>query len=82
MSHFRYAQVASEAFHVSKAALEPSVKKGGDGKGLTSVYLETGGEDYLLCSLNSHHFNESLDLNFNKGEEICLRAEVTYFIFR
>ena len=77
-----YAQVAAEPFHVSKACVEPaSLKKvtgAGDREAVTSVYLENEHEEYLLCSLGSGCFNVDLDLNFNKGEKICFRAEVRF----
>lgn len=75
--NFRYAQTALEPFHISKACIEPSSLKKGDGKALTSVYLESENEEFLLCTLGSNNLNENLDLNFNKGEKICVRAEVT-----
>lgn len=78
-SYFRYAQVVAEPFHVSKACLEPSsVKKGGDGGGkpVTSVYLESDNDEFLICSLTSSNLNENLDLNFNRGEKIIIRTEV------
>ena len=71
--------MVAEPFHVSKACLEPSsVKKGGDGGGkpVTSVYLESDNEEFLICSLTSSNLNENLDLNFNRGEKICIRTEV------
>ena len=77
LSIFRYAQTALEPFHISKACVEPSsLKKGEEDGNLTAVYLESENEEFLLCTLGSSNYNESLDLNFNKGEKICVRAEV------
>lgn len=67
----RYAQVADEPFHISKACIEPASVK----KSVTSVYLENDTEEFLLCNLDSGCLNVDLDLNFNKGEKICVRAE-------
>lgn len=71
----RYAQTAAEPFHISKACIEPSSLKKAEGHGLTSVYLESESEEFLLCTLSAKNLNENLDLNFNKGEKICVRAE-------
>jgi hypothetical protein len=73
---FRYAQTAAEPFHVSKACVEPSSLKKGEGKQLTSIFLESENEEFLLCTLGSTNLNENLDLNFNRGEKICMRTEV------
>ncbi len=77
ISIFRYAQTAAEPFHISKACIEPSSLKKAEGQGLTSVYLESESEEFLLCTLSAKNLNENLDLNFNKGEKICVRAEVS-----
>ena len=75
--------MAVEAFHISKACIEPaSMKKvtgSGDRDAVTSVYLENEHEEFLLCSLASGCLNVDLDLNFNKGEKICIRAEVSLY---
>jgi Nucleoplasmin-like domain len=81
ISIFRYAQTAAEPFHISKACIEPSSLKKAEGHGLTSVYLESESEEFLLCTLSAKNLNENLDLNFNKGEKICVRAEVSKGVF-
>jgi hypothetical protein len=73
---FRYAQTDAEPLHVSKACVEPSSLKKGEGKQLTSIFLESENEEFLLCTLGSTNLNENLDLNFNRGEKICMRTEV------
>jgi hypothetical protein len=79
-SLFRYAQTVSEPFHISKACVEPSSLMKAEGKDLTSVYLENEIEEFLLCTLGSNSLNEDLDLNFNRGEKICVRTEVLSYI--
>ena len=76
----RYAQVADEGFHISKACLDPSSVKKEGGKTVTSVFLEAGDndEEFLICNLGSSNLNETLDLNFSKGEKICIKTSVRF----
>ena len=75
----RYEQLVEEAFHVSKACLEPSTSEGGK---VTSVYLEKESDEFIICNLKGNNvLSENLDLNFNAGEKICFRAEVNIFMF-
>ncbi len=72
--HFflRYEQEVEDAFHVSKACLEP----GSAGDGITSVYIESGSEEFIVSNLGSQKLSDDLDLNFILGESICFRVEV------
>merc|ERR1712080_537791 len=65
----RYEQVVDEPFHISHACLEPS-----ESDQVTSVYIETDDEEYLLCNLTNKKSNISLDLNFNFGEKIVFKT--------
>nr|ACO10974.1 46 kDa FK506-binding nuclear protein [Caligus rogercresseyi] len=65
-----YEQTVESSFHVSMAAIEASSM----GSKATSVFVEAGGDEYLICNLNSSSLNVHLDLNFIEGEKIGFRS--------
>nr|ADD24248.1 39 kDa FK506-binding nuclear protein [Lepeophtheirus salmonis] len=44
------------------------------GSKITSVFVEAGGDEFLICNLNNSNLNVHLDLNFLEGEKIGFRA--------
>jgi len=70
----RYEQTVEEAFHVSKACVEPGVNAA---KGVTSVFIEAGQDEFILTNLGKDVLADGLDLNFGEGEKICFRTSVS-----
>ncbi len=79
----RYEQLVEEPFHISKACLEPTSTGGKAGKdsnkgpNITSVFIETEGEEFLICNLTDRSLNETLDLNFTEGDKIVFKTSVS-----
>ena len=69
---FRYEQTVEDPFHISKACIEPATSKGK----ITSVYVESNDEEFLVCNLSDNILNETLDLNFNMGDKIVFKTSV------
>ncbi|CAG5116538.1 unnamed protein product, partial [Candidula unifasciata] len=69
----RYSQVVKQGFHVSMAALEVQAKKPSEN---VQVLLQHEATEYLLCTLNGNLLQQSLDLNFETGEQVsfCLNG--------
>ncbi|CAB4055099.1 FPR3_4 [Lepeophtheirus salmonis] len=65
-----YEQTVESSFHVSMAAVEATTL----GSKITSVFVEAGGDEFLICNLNNSNLNVHLDLNFLEGEKIGFRA--------
>ena len=61
-----------DPFHISKACIEPTTSKGK----ITSVYVESNDEEFLVCNLSDKILNETLDLNFNMGDKIVFKTSV------
>jgi len=62
-----------DPFHISKACIEPTTSKGK----ITSVYVESNDEEFLVCNLSDKILNETLDLNFNMGDKIVFKTSGT-----
>jgi len=69
----RYEQTVEDPFHISKACIEPTTSKGK----ITSVYVESNDEEFLVCNLSDKILNETLDLNFNMGDKIVFKTSGT-----
>jgi len=69
----RYEQTVEDPFHISKACIEPATSKGK----ITSVYVESNDEEFLVCNLSDKILNETLDLNFNMGDKIVFKTSGT-----
>ena len=65
-----------DPFHISKACIEPTTSKGK----ITSVYVESNDEEFLVCNLSDTILNETLDLNFNMGDKIVFKTSVINLI--
>ncbi len=79
-SSSRYEQTVEESFHVSKACLELPTP-GSPPKGVTTLYVECEGEEFILSHLGAPGegvgvLADNLDLNFVAGEKICFRTSV------
>lgn len=64
----KYSQTVKQAFHVSMAALDLNGKKGSEN---VQVMLQHDASEFLLCTLNDKTLQQSLDLNFETGEEVA-----------
>ncbi|GFN82486.1 sphingomyelin phosphodiesterase [Plakobranchus ocellatus] len=64
----KYSQTVKQAFHVSMAALDLNGKKSSEN---VQVMLQHDSSEFLLCTLNDKILQQSLDLNFETGEEVA-----------
>ncbi|GFS14469.1 peptidylprolyl isomerase, partial [Elysia marginata] len=65
----KYSQTVKQAFHVSMAALDLNGKKSSEN---VQVMLQhDDSSEFLLCTLNDKVLQQSLDLNFETGEEVA-----------
>ncbi|KAK3765697.1 hypothetical protein RRG08_026173 [Elysia crispata] len=64
----KYSQTVKQAFHVSMAALDLNGKKSSEN---VQVMLQHDSSEFLLCTLNDKILQQSLDLNFEIGEEVA-----------
>ncbi len=62
---------------MSKACLELS-SSGGNNKGVTTIYVESDNEDFIVAHLTEKEPTVTLDLNFVSGEKLCLKSNVSY----
>jgi len=68
----RYETVVEAPFRITKACLEPTTAA----EKVSSLYLESdNSREFIIASLSTGIFNESLDLAFNLGEKICFKVE-------
>lgn len=65
----RYSQTVKKAFHISSAALDLDSVKSNE---WVQVWVNSDGNNHLLCSLNQTHPNVALDIPFSEGEQIAL----------
>ena len=69
----RYEQVVEQSFHVSKACLELSSDKKGE---TTTLIIDIDNEEFILSHVSGNKPSDTLDLQFEVGEQICFRSEV------
>lgn len=69
-SNRRYSQAVKKAFHVSQATLDVG-SIGEDDEAIIEVWLNTDGDDHLLCNLNKQTLQVPLDLAFTDGETVA-----------
>lgn len=65
----KYSQTVENTFHISKATLDLSDVKDED---VTVMLDYEGQQEYILCHLSKTNKQESLDLNFQVGDNISL----------
>ncbi|RUS86127.1 hypothetical protein EGW08_006147 [Elysia chlorotica] len=64
----KYSQTVKQAFHVSMAALDLNGRKNSEN---VQVMVQHDSSEFLLCTLNDKVLQQSLDLNFETGEEVA-----------
>jgi len=68
----RYQTIVEEPFRITKACLEPSTAA----EKVSSLFLKSDdGQEFIIANLSLDIFNESLDLSFSQGENICFKVE-------
>jgi len=68
----RYQTIVEEPFRITKACLEPCTAA----EKVSSLYLKSNdGKEFIIANLSLEIFNESLDLSFSQGENICFKVE-------
>merc|ERR1719250_316505 len=68
----RYQTEVTQPFRVTKACIVPSSCVS---KEVSTVFLETdNSEEFILANLSLSHLNETLEISFNEGENICFKV--------